>query len=874
MKIAYFTICSRNYLAYALTLRASLLGADPTAQFFIYLADDSADCDLGSDVAMVPVADIAIPAMWDMALRYTVMEFNTAIKPFCILDLWDKRGFDAAIYLDPDLYVLRPLRAVCDALERGADCVLTPHLLEPLADDFHPDDIQILRTGVYNLGFGAFSMRPGARRFVEWWAKECETKCVVDLEKGLFVDQRLADYAPAFCDDAVILRDPGYNVAYWNIKSRPVAKTAEGWTAGGAPLVFFHFSGVVPGDMRVFSKHQNRYEVTDIGPAKELLFAYLVELDRRDHDRWRKISYAFDTFRDGSRISPEMRKVFAKSDHTRLTTRDRALRPRYELFNALAPIAHNGAKDFPVTRLMFEIYAGRKDLHDIFPLATREGRRGFAFWFVSSAPKEHGVPEACLAPARRAIASEAERGAAAGGAESAPMPVARPSLRLRFRPIVQSLYHGVPGVSATWRALSPSMRMNMRKLVLNLDAEADAVAAGKAPTIAAADGRIDRARRAGVDLYGYFHTESGVGEGARRAAAALIDASIDVQTHTIGTQGVFRETIDWPDDGPASPPRRIALMHVNADQLPLIGWFIDPHRFDGSYQIGYWAWELSAFPEIWAPAFDLVDEIWAPSAFTAGAIAKKTQKPVRVMPHPAPNGAVAPPDRARFGIPENRVAVFANLDLNSYIARKNPEAVVASFREAFAGDPRSPVLVLKTHGGKHVEAARRRIREIVGAADNIIIVDQVLSSPDLAALQASADIYLSLHRAEGFGLGIAEFMALGKPVIVTGYSGNMDFTDESCAALVGFDLVDVKPGEYPHADGAQWAEPRRADAVRHLRELAVSIDRRAELGARARARVRERLSVDAVGAMMRARLEEIDPDLRQTAMSAASRMAG
>lgn len=860
MKIAYFTICSRNYLAYALTLRQTLKECDPAAEFFIYLADDAEGTERAGDAAIIPLAEIDIPAVWDMALRYTVMEFNTAIKPFCILDLWDKRGFDAAVYVDPDIMILRPMSAVAAALNNGADCVLTPHLLQPLDDDYHPDDIQILRTGVYNLGFGAFAKLPGSRRFVEWWARKCETDCIVDLENGLFVDQRLADYAPAFCERAHILRDSGYNVAYWNLKHREIKKTADGWIAGGAPLVFFHFSGVIPGDPTVFSKHQNRLAVDDIGVARELLVRYLSLLDSNDHAHWRAIPYAFDRFSDGVRITPEMRRVYIKSRHALLKSRERALRPRYELFNALADIAQNGAKEFPITRLMNEVYVGRKDLHDIFPLQTVEGRRGFSAWFLSSGPKEHDVPEACLAPAKRGLATNAT-----GGAPLAPASRRAPSFLIRQALLLaRKLYFASPFLRKTYKRFPAHVRMRLRKAILYLNPGADLAAASAATTIPLAEGLFDSSRKRGVDLYGYFRTESGVGEGARRAFASLVDAEIDVSTFTIGTHGVFRELIDWPEDDPLSPPRRVALVHVNADQTPVLGWSIDPHRFAGAYRIGYWAWETSEFPDIWRPAIELVDEIWAPSEFVADAIRRKTAKPVHVVPHPAINGAVGAPDRKRFGIPENALVVYANLDLNSYLERKNPFAAIKAFKTAFGDNPDAAVLVLKAHGGKHVEAARRALKSAVGDAPNIIFVDRVLSSGELADLHASADIYLSLHRAEGFGLGIAEFMALGKPVVVTGYSGNMQYTDEECAMLVKYDLVEIKEGEYPHSAGAYWADPNIEDAAAALKELFLSPDLRARIGAAAKAKVARDLSVSAVGAIMRRRLEEIDEDLRKS----------
>ena len=187
-------------MAYALTLGRSLRKADPNAEFVIFLADERPDPTATPDIEfeLVPASELPLPYFSDMAVRYSIMEFNTAIKPACFKYLLGERGHVGAVYLDPDIYVLRPLDHVETALREGANLVLTPHALSPLDDGEDPDDLRILRTGAYNLGFAAFSRSKHSLAFLDWWDARLAKDCRVALDDGLFVDQKWMDLAPSY----------------------------------------------------------------------------------------------------------------------------------------------------------------------------------------------------------------------------------------------------------------------------------------------------------------------------------------------------------------------------------------------------------------------------------------------------------------------------------------------------------------------------------------------------------------------------------------------------------------------------------------------------------------------------------------------------
>lgn len=823
--LAYFTIASANYLPYARTLHGSLLSAGCKGTFHAFVADEVEDrLDTGAlGFPCIETHRIGLPNHFDMAARYSVMEMNTAVKPACIRWLFEHTPADAAVYLDPDILVLRPLRHVQNLLERGVELVLTPHVTAPLPEPGFPDDVAILRTGTYNLGFGAFRRSDAILGLLDWWGRKLESQCVVDLEGGLFVDQKFMDLAPALVEQTFVLRHPGYNAAYWNLAHRPVTRAASGtWKAGGEDLHFFHFSGVVPGDSGVFSKHQNRFTVEGIGPLRRLLDEYLRQLEANrllDGVDLPRLPYAYGALQDGTPITDDMRRAYATLRRPLPRSYEEAFGPDMSPYVALAPEVGQDP-GVPITRLLHAIWQSRGDVRAAFPLGAADGRRGLVGWFLNTGHSEHAVPDRLVADLRRR--ADAPDGADASG-------FAQPTHQSRpWRSSPAGSGDGAIPVNGAW----------------------------------AGPLRIDGSLLPGLGILGYFRAETGVGMGARANWHAACAARIPVTAHLLETPTAQERVRSGIPLHGAPTPYDCILLQMNADQAMRVRTLVDPALLAGRHRIGFFMWELERFPDAWLPAFDEVDEVWCPSRFVAQAVAARTRKPVCVVPlavePPASPTAVAGA-RARFGIPEDRLAFLAGFDLDSYVARKNPAAALRAFQAAFPdrGASRAssqPVLVLKCHGriGRG-GAFAELLREAVGD-DRVVIVDRVLTPEEVTALQSCCDAFVSLHRSEGFGLWLAECMALGKPVVATGYSGNADFMDRTNSIPIGYKLAPVGPGEYPHGEDQRWAEPNRDEAVEALRALAGSSTLRTRLGTAARTSIAETLSYRRVGSRMAARL--------------------
>jgi hypothetical protein len=307
---AVVTIIARNYLAYARALVKSLRRFHPDLPVYVLFVDDTSGfVDLAQEDFTVLGLDVLdLPRRQEFLFRYDVMELSTAVKPYVLQWLF-ARGHGKVLYLDPDLWFFAPLDPLFAWLE-DADVLLTPHLTGPLGDGKYPDERDILLSGTYNLGFMGIARAPQVDALLAWWADRCEFYCVSDITHGMFVDQRWMDLTPGLVDRVRIVRDPGYDVAYWNIKHRRLSGPPGAPLVNGEPVCFYHWSGFDPRKPTALSKHQNRYPVIETEPLLSMAREYSAELLSAGYRISSGWPYGLGAFRDGHPISREMRELF------------------------------------------------------------------------------------------------------------------------------------------------------------------------------------------------------------------------------------------------------------------------------------------------------------------------------------------------------------------------------------------------------------------------------------------------------------------------------------------------------------------------------------------------------------------------------------
>jgi glycosyltransferase involved in cell wall biosynthesis len=358
-------------------------------------------------------------------------------------------------------------------------------------------------------------------------------------------------------------------------------------------------------------------------------------------------------------------------------------------------------------------------------------------------------------------------------------------------------------------------------------------------------------RPAGVNVIGYITGTMGLGVAARNTLTVLEEhrqafTAVDIEPwRRHGTDGTFAHLLATPPIA----PHPINLFHLNVQELINL---LDtrPRWLDVGRHANVIVpfWELPRLPLIpdWAGLLGSMDLVLAPSRFILESIERSAPE-VRAVHYPQtvflPTDIVA--NRDAFGLPHHAVLFYMNIDVTSDLARKNPAAAMAAFRAAFATQgsmSRERVfLVVKlghTKSGYPWADASQLMAELA-SMPNTIVIDRQLSYAETLSLNALCDVYVSLHRSEGLGLNLLEAMTLGRPVIATGWSGNMDFMTPEDSCLVSHELVPVRATHYayrPEAIGPEqvWAEPNITEASTWMRRLAGDESLRRRLGAAAR----------------------------------------
>ncbi|MES2902545.1 MAG: glycosyltransferase, partial [Pseudomonadota bacterium] len=778
------------YLHYARTLMESVARHHPEARRYCVIVDRDMGpgLELAAEFDAIPMQALKLPFGDEFFFQYTILELNTAVKPWALDYLLDQ-GHDQVLYIDPDIYLYQPLGDVFALLDGGASVVLTPHLLAPVEDTLAPGDLAIRRVGTYNLGFCALAAQPATRSFLAWWQGKLARDCIVDLESGVFVDQSWIDLVPGMFDNVAVLRHPGYNVAYWNLAQRAVTAGPNGYLVNGQALKFFHYSGVDPQRPESVSKHQNRFTLASVSPAvKALLLEYCDRVIANGQPRYAGLPYGYAHFKNGTPIPARARSQLRLSARLRAQARGNPFEMIELARDYMGPARLIG---------IYEYFLGRWPDPDALRLADR----------CATLP---GYLRAAIGVGRSAE-----------------------SRRRRGWPLRLALWPLLARAAAARAAEAPLLRRAR-------DVGSSSV----------------RSSQLGINLVGYIAAELGVGEAARSLARACSAAGVPYSVVDVGFQSNNLQR-DTDALSRASKERfSIDMLYVNADQTPNTVDYLKERRLDSAYQIGFWHWEQPVIPEAHMGAFELLDEVWVPSSFVRDAVMAVSPVPVYLVPHALQFAPTPGVQRRDLGLPDDKLLALVMYDFHSYQQRKNPQAAIAAFRKALAGRD-DAVLVIKTINGEHHPQAQRELVDSLADLPGTVVLDQFLTRQQVWDLQSCCDLLISLHRAEGFGLAPAEMMYLGKPVVATGWSANMDFMTPENSMPVKFTLAPLAEtlGAYPA--GPLWAEADVDHAAECIRTLVDDPALRARMGERAASDVRSQLDPAGVGKLVADRLKAI-----------------
>jgi glycosyltransferase involved in cell wall biosynthesis len=363
----------------------------------------------------------------------------------------------------------------------------------------------------------------------------------------------------------------------------------------------------------------------------------------------------------------------------------------------------------------------------------------------------------------------------------------------------------------------------------------------------------------GVNLVGFAYGEFGLGESLRALAAACALDGIPFVVRDVDMRIQTRQADRSVAPHIAEELRhRCSLYCLNPDMMKPVRALMAAASAAGGYAVGYWYWELEYLPREWNDTVERVDEIWVATEFVAETMRRSTTKPVVKIPPPIEVKLSRLYQRAEFGLPDGRFLFLFSFDFNSFPDRKNPQGTVTAFKRAFGAGRRDVGLVIKSINGANLPATLRALQDFVDGDDRIVIMDDFLSRDQVSGLESVVDAFVSLHRAEGLGLGLAESMHLGKPVIGTAYSGNLEFMDGENSCLVPYELVSVRKGEYLYDDARfRWAEPDLEQAAYYMRRLADDAEFRNRIAQRGQRSIRARFTPAVTARLMRQRLAEL-----------------
>jgi glycosyltransferase involved in cell wall biosynthesis len=877
-EVAVYTVATQSYFHFAKTLMESIERHEWDVDAYVFLVDgDPRSPELQSDLFVtLSLDDLFTVPPKPRLFRYTAQEMSASIKPIAMEHLF-RLGYGKVIFLDADTLVLGPVDTIVSRLDH-AEVLLTPHITEPLVDASHPNELDIIRAGTMNSGFFAARICRGAEAFLKWWQGKLATQCIKAIEEGVHVEQKWLDLAPSLFPGVCIDRSPDLNVAYWNLAHREVTQTGGSYFVGDAPLIFFHFSGVLPENPTILSMYDGRFSAASLPPTVGTLLRYYIgRLKHNGLEEYRRRLYRYDFFSDRvTLIPPAVRKMYrdyegiqkAFADDPFDESRDPGFAATYNrLLRTEGP---------PLTWLAYEIYRGSDELRRRFPLVPGLDTHDYLGWLSSVMAPQCGLSEAFLKPLRppRPHPSASLLGPFLRTTRSLARQAliyARSSMD-RFDPphydrtVGDSLASTIPqqargfrgwmsqvlGRTASRIRRTPWMKRTGVAMLDSIQSPPMAVARRIDPLLSRAT-----ATPPGLRVVGMLHAQTGLGESARSTIRAATAAGLPVEPVNLNSLNHRSPDEKIPSHVPPDlcMPCPINVVNVNGNFFQHAKLVLGERFFEGRYNIAFWVWEMQYFPPSWRRWLPHVSEIWTPSTFSQDALSKGADVPVVRIPHCVSPQLPAHIGRSDLGLPEEGFIFLFSMDFHSIPERKNPVGVVEAFIRAFGRNTPGVYLCLKLSSAEHRPDVMKRLDQTIRGCGNIILKQDNLNRQSMNALIDSCDSYVSLHCSEGFGLPLAEAMALGKPVIATGWSGNMDFMNVGNSFPVRFELVELLEDVDPFEKGHSWAAADLDHAAQLMRDLVKDRDLADHIGRKARAHMLREFSTDRVGQTIKARID-------------------
>ena len=325
----------------------------------------------------------------------------------------------------------------------------------------------------------------------------------------------------------------------------------------------------------------------------------------------------------------------------------------------------------------------------------------------------------------------------------------------------------------------------------------------------------------GINLIGFIRGAFGLGQGSRLLAEAVDATELNWTAFSYENlyEGINYDDNTWSHKISNTFMYNINLIHINALEFSLVCSQLGKSFRRGRYNIAFWLWELDVFPSQWVDAINLVDEIWTPAEFISSGIRKITNKPVCTIPYPVSAPVDESIDREFFNLPKDKFLYLCMFDTNSCIERKNPFGAISAYKLAFPVENPDVGLVIKAiyPSNEELDEIRRQLE----GYNNVYFILETLPKNQVNSLIACSDVFVSLHRAEGFGLVLAEAMLLGTPVVATNWSANTEFMNSDVACMVSYEFVTIEKDLWriSYKKGSRWAEPDLTQAAEFMKRL-------------------------------------------------------